>query len=376
MTSSEFPPPPAPDELEVSLFGSGYGEALALHVGGGSWILVDSCPGETGVDSASLNYLSSIGVDPAQGVRLVVVTHWHDDHIKGISSIVDQCGSAQLVISVALRNDEFSTLASVYGRQVIPDGSGISEMVRVLESLNARRNGRSRFIPPRFAMANTRLYREEIALNGGSVPVRIYALSPSDAAILQAKVAFSQLFPSGGRPMVPIAAPSQNLSSVVLWVAIGTNRVLLGADLEVVSDPHHGWTAILDSSTVLDGTAEVFKVPHHGSSTAHEDRVWKEVLVPDPYGILTPFVRGRSIIPTSSDVRWMLSFTDNLFATGLPTRRRWRPRERIVREMVEKSTRSIEELSLGWGHIVMRKSLSQAGSDWQIQLRGDATKLI
>ena len=32
---------PAAGELEVSLFGPGFGEALALHIGAGKWILVD-----------------------------------------------------------------------------------------------------------------------------------------------------------------------------------------------------------------------------------------------------------------------------------------------------------------------------------------------
>jgi len=32
-----------PDELEVSVFGPGYGESLAIHLGLGSWIIIDSC---------------------------------------------------------------------------------------------------------------------------------------------------------------------------------------------------------------------------------------------------------------------------------------------------------------------------------------------
>jgi hypothetical protein len=34
--------PPRPDELELSLFGSGIGESLAVHLGNGEWAIVDS----------------------------------------------------------------------------------------------------------------------------------------------------------------------------------------------------------------------------------------------------------------------------------------------------------------------------------------------
>ena len=39
----QYGTPPASDEVELSLFGPGYGEAIAVHVGDGKWILIDSC---------------------------------------------------------------------------------------------------------------------------------------------------------------------------------------------------------------------------------------------------------------------------------------------------------------------------------------------
>lgn len=34
---------PATDEIELTLFGPGYGEAIAVHLGEGAWLLVDPC---------------------------------------------------------------------------------------------------------------------------------------------------------------------------------------------------------------------------------------------------------------------------------------------------------------------------------------------
>jgi glyoxylase-like metal-dependent hydrolase (beta-lactamase superfamily II) len=103
---NDFSVPPKNDELEVTLIGPGYGEALVLHVGDGQWILVDSCivPGTD--ESAALLYLSDIGVKPEAVVR-VIASHWDDDHIRGMSSVVRACTSAEFVMSQALLKDEF-----------------------------------------------------------------------------------------------------------------------------------------------------------------------------------------------------------------------------------------------------------------------------
>jgi len=31
------------DEIEVSVFGPGYGESILVHLGAGKWVIVDSC---------------------------------------------------------------------------------------------------------------------------------------------------------------------------------------------------------------------------------------------------------------------------------------------------------------------------------------------
>jgi hypothetical protein len=48
---------PNADELEISLFGPGYGESLALHLGNGQWMIVDSCVDSSSRRAAALGYL-------------------------------------------------------------------------------------------------------------------------------------------------------------------------------------------------------------------------------------------------------------------------------------------------------------------------------
>ena len=77
--------PPRDDEFELTLLGPGYGESIVMHVGEGAWVLVDSC-GRANAPAA-LEYLGTLGVDPAEAVKLIVASHWHDDHVRGIEQM-------------------------------------------------------------------------------------------------------------------------------------------------------------------------------------------------------------------------------------------------------------------------------------------------
>jgi hypothetical protein len=74
---------PAPDELEVSLFGPGYGECVLVHLGLGEWLIIDSCVNQYEGGNPALDYLKSLAIDPAEAVRLIVASHWDDDHVHG-----------------------------------------------------------------------------------------------------------------------------------------------------------------------------------------------------------------------------------------------------------------------------------------------------
>jgi glyoxylase-like metal-dependent hydrolase (beta-lactamase superfamily II) len=95
LAGNNFGNPPQDDELEISIFGLGYGESILIHLGRQEWMIVDSCIDHASKQPSSLKYLHSIGVDPSESVKLIVATHWHDDHIRGLATIVDTCKVAQ-----------------------------------------------------------------------------------------------------------------------------------------------------------------------------------------------------------------------------------------------------------------------------------------
>ena len=154
--------PPKPDEIEVSLFGPGYGESILLHVGGNNWIIVDSCVDQISKAPLPLEYLRQINVDPAKNVKLLIATHWHDDHIRGLSNILRECTSSQFVCSNAMGSTEFATLVSAYRSRSMMVSTGVKEFHEILNILQER-GKKAPHNHPKLAIADRLLWRSEPA---------------------------------------------------------------------------------------------------------------------------------------------------------------------------------------------------------------------
>src|SRR4051812_22448018 len=98
--------PPSPTELEVSLFGPGVGESIVIHLADDRWIVVDSCRDKDS-SCVPLTYLQSLGVALDAAVTDVVATHAHDDHIRGISQLLEAATGATLSVPSAATRYEF-----------------------------------------------------------------------------------------------------------------------------------------------------------------------------------------------------------------------------------------------------------------------------
>ncbi|MDE2741111.1 MAG: MBL fold metallo-hydrolase [Gemmatimonadota bacterium] len=349
--------PPDEDEFEVVLFGPGYGESIVLHIGSGCWVIVDSCINDEG-NPRALEYLESIGVDPAQAVDLVVATHWHDDHICGMTRLVEVCSKANFCCANALLNKEFLTAVdALEGRHLSESGSGVREIHRVFTSLESKASC------PTFATANRVIHAR------GKCEIR--SLSPSDAVFRNFLQSIGNLFPSENRTKTRISSVTPNDTSVVLWIGIDDIAVLLGSDLE-----KRGWVEILQSGKWPTGKASVFKVPHHGSKSAYEPDVWNRMLESNPVAVLAPWRKGGRVLPSQCDVRRILAHTTNAYATastGLSA-----PSQVRRHSMVDRTIRStgigLRQLVMSPGAIRLRRPLGSRGG-WKIEIFGSACKL-
>lgn len=368
---------PPSETLEVSLFGTGIGEALAVHLGDGDWMLVDSCR-KSGQEPLNLAYLKALGVAPAKDVKLIVATHWHDDHVAGLSELVKQCESASLVFSSALATDEFKCLiASFTGRQIGFDTakSGVLEMGKsLLTILDRKTASATSYRPPITTQADQRIFRRE--------DCEVFSLSPSPQAILEAHAEAATLWSelekeasgiNGARPSrAGIPCPERNHNAVALWVKWGERRILLGADLEERNSPLLGWQAVLSCTQFPDSKAQIVKVAHHGSPNGDHPKVWSEIVEnKNPFAILTAYNRGVTQRPSPSDIERIQGYTNQIYYTSLPksTANRY---SKTVEKTIQGVVNRRRSLPCNPGHIRMRFA-SDGGLS--IDVAGDAGKI-
>ena len=349
--------PPDEDELEVVLLGPGYGESIVLHIGYGGWVIVDSCINTEGKPRA-LEYLESIGVNPAQVVDLVVATHWHDDHIRGMARLVEVCSKADFCCANALLNNEFlAAVGALEGRHLSADGSGVREIHHVFTGLKSKASR------TKFAAVNRLIHAQG--------KCEIWSLSPSDAAFRNFLQSIGRLFPSESRTKTRVPSVTPNDMSVVLWIGVDDIAVLLGSDLE-----KRGWVEILQSEEQPTGKASVFKVPHHGSESAHEPDVWNRMLDPNPIAVLAPWRKGGNVLPSQRDVRRILTHTTNAYSTastGLSAPPQAR-RHGIVARTMRNTGIELRQLAMSPGAIRLRRPLGSRGQ-WKIETFGSACGL-
>lgn len=88
----------------------------------------DSCIDSETRQPAALAYFQTLGVNPAEAVRLILATHWHDDHIRGLSQVVAECRKARFCCSAALTHTEFLATVLAYEQRSLPSPKDIQRI--------------------------------------------------------------------------------------------------------------------------------------------------------------------------------------------------------------------------------------------------------
>jgi beta-lactamase superfamily II metal-dependent hydrolase len=337
--------PPASDEIEISLFGPGYGESVLVHVGGGRWLVVDSCQPRESAQPLALDYLHSMNVDVSVAVKTIVATHWHDDHVRGIATLFEAASQSEFVFSSSI---DLAALPAATDTPVASKfSSGIDQLAKVAKLARNSDKGSRKLRP---VSAGTRLLTP-------SGPVReVWALSPSAADVLLGLKQIAASLPSAtsGPGVRRVASLQPNDTSVVLGVETDFGSILLGGDLEHrIAGRDRGWHAVMDLEAVPTTPARFFKIPHHGSQGADCPEVWEHrVEDENPVLLLAPFARGSVLLPTDSDLERIRRRSTNAFRTTarvIPLQRRDRTTTRTIREVRQYRSNQFEP-----GHIQVR----------------------
>jgi Metallo-beta-lactamase superfamily len=356
--------PPGPEELEVTVFGPGFGECVLVHLGLNRWAVIDSCISSETERPAALSYFEMIGVDPAIAVKLIIATHWHDDHVGGISDLLLRSSQADFSCAAALHSNEFLELMAFFNKDPLTPSSGLSEIRKIFLLLKER--GRV----PNYAIGDKPLLRLPPF---GRVPqVIVTALSPVNAEYHRFLHFLAQFAPQTNTTKRRFPDPASNDLSVATWVQIGTISLLLGADLEEHGTPARGWSAVLASGTRPQGQAAFFKVAHHGSVTGHHADVWTRMLTSKVTAVLTPWNKGQKL-PQRSDCHRIDALAGESYATSRAIRQ---PQlSQTVQKTLRESRIKVTAAEPATGFVRVRSSLIDPVTSWDTSISPEACRL-
>lgn len=348
---------PGADEAEVVVFGPGYGESVAVHLGAQRWMIVDSCIDPFAKRPAALAYLTAIGVDPSCVVA-VVASHWHDDHVRGIAEVAKTCATAPCILSTAFNSNEAMAFLAAYSGEANGNLSrGTRELVAVIESRES----------VQFSHQQCIVLEDHF----GGRRIRVTAFSPVHAAIGVMVAAFgAKAAALEGTGIDNAVSTSANEESVALHIDFGDDAVLLGSDLE--NHPTLGWAAVVSDKWCLSQRrGSLYKVAHHGSKSGHEQGVWQSLLAPKSDAVLTPFTLGRHKIPDAQEIATVKGNAGRAFISSSAASKPRMETSQVKR--LGDIVSGLKPVNNGFGAIRSRKAFGATA--WTIECFGDARAL-
>ncbi len=356
----------------VSLIGTGggYGESVVVQLGAHNWMVIDSCVNPVTKESLPLHYLKSRGVDLASEVKLIVCSHWHNDHILGLDQLFEECPSALFALSITSDREKFLEFIGLDSRQdkVAGRTSSTDIMARCLQIAKQRGTHVISIVQDRLLLN----------LQEGNLDAKVFALTPSDTVIAEFGTEISELIqnytPHSNKKII---VRSPNEKCVVLQVCVNEHTVILGGDLENSQDNRHGWLCILDHSTcITKNRASLFKIPHHGSANAYEERAWNELFDNESLiGQLSPFINGRVTLPTPDMLLNFLSRVQHLYITSYQPQNKPKKRESSIGKAIQKFNPTLKEIPYQNGIVESLIDLDQPDGQWQTKLHEKAFEI-
>lgn len=299
LDQSSFLTPPSNDEIEISIFGRGYGECIVLCCTNQKYIIIDSFINPDTKKPIAIDYLKSIN-QPISSIKEIVLTHWHQDHISGISEILAEADkNVKLVISPIIQEEKFNTYMTMGFKGSNPSTKEFQKVYNFL----LKNNGNNVI----YAVADRRIFSEK---KEGSA--EIYSLSPSDKDLFRYLNSIS--LPSYSQD-TSYSFPNDNLLSIVLLMKYGNDGFLFGSDMEKTNSTEDGWRKIVNDYSHPKTKSSIFKVPHHGSITGHLDEIWTTMLRDSPISATTVYNKGYKL-PTEGDINRIKALSSQFFLIG------------------------------------------------------------
>lgn len=342
---------------EVNLIGTGggYGESLVINLGNNDWIIVDSCINPVSKEPLALEYLQERGVNLKESVKLIICTHWHNDHIKGLSKILNECINAKFCYTQVTDKAKFFRYLTFDSKKTVSDEETAStnEFLKCLEILKFRES------QPIYAFQDRNLFSTDYGCS-------IYSLSPSDYILDQFNGELEKLLNDNFSVNRKHINKTPNNKSVVLLFMFKNHCALLGADLEVSQNKNEGWIHIVSNSTVLKPLKlSLFKIPHHGSENAYFEDLWNCHIEKNATSVLTPFNLSTRL-PKPEMLQTYANHTNSLYMTSkviaIP---KAKPRDKSIERLLKNLNRKPFEVKFEKGIINNSISFHDSKATWK-----------
>lgn len=264
------------NSLEITTLGNGphRGESVVIHFGNGEWAIIDSCMMDNDPLPLPLQYLHDIGVSD-DDVKIVVCTHWHGDHTKGLSRILKDCKKAEFYIAAIGEFKDFvNYVLDINALQIYPSCAW-TEFKDCLNELKPRL--------PHF------LFHDQLFYSKEENTINMYSLAPSDEMVIK----FDSLLVNVNREE-PKVEDVENLDANMCSLAIALKykdvRVLICGDLETNTEKKEpldcsdkcqeckfiGLCNVVNEGLVYSNYKpfDFVQIAHHGSVTGYCPRLW------------------------------------------------------------------------------------------------------
>ncbi len=346
--------------------GGGYGESIVLHLGYNDWIVVDSCINPLTKVSLPLEYLESRGVDIAKDVKMIICSHWHDDHIQGISQLLDKCKNSIFSIAIANDRSKFLMFVGLDYNKIKNEATVCStkELDKCLEIIASRKATVKQAVEDKVLLSN----------NNNGIKYEIISLSPSDYILDEFNNEISTLITEYGKSNKKIIYHKPNDKSVVILVKINEQRILLGSDLEVCDDERKGWKCIIKNCQTIDSKSQVFKIAHHGSNTGYDKAIWDELVDENTIAKLSPWNRCNKL-PQRDMLEVFLNHTENLYITSIPHISKGKPkkREKSISKAIARFNPTLQEVKYVKG--IIKCMFNVPKNYWEVETIDSGSKI-
>lgn len=296
-------PPIAGDEFAIVVIGGpSQGESVMVHYGDGNWIIVDSCT--YGGINVPHEFMVKAEINPLQ-VKHIICSHWHDDHVSGMSDLLEECSNAYFRVPL-ITNAQVLPQYFVYKSQkpIKDDEKEAWKMFQAcLDVLGKRKIGKEEdpaLKKPQFVKVESSI----VDVDTHNSHVSIKALSPSNGMC----ELFGQMLANGDAENCEFddSGIDTNMCSVALGISFGNNKhVFLGSDLECNRDKRAACESCVGECAERHGIGmcdlklnphfealhniSYTKINHHSSQNGYCCEYWDNYVTDDCIGVSTAF---------------------------------------------------------------------------------------